>query len=67
VDDGHVFLEDFLNHSMTNFSQLIFHVTPDHWGFVANGVFVLYVGIIGDSRNPSLSFHFMLTPPNAQM
>lgn len=56
VGDGHVFGENFLNHSMTNFSQLFFHVTPDRWDFVANGVFVLCGGIIWNSRDPRLLF-----------
>lgn len=56
-----MFHEDFLNQNVTEFSQLIFHVTADHWDFVANGIFVLYVVTLGNFRNRRLSFHLLLS------
>lgn len=46
VDDGHMFHKDFLNQKMTDFAQLICHVTLDHWDCLSNGIFVLYVDVI---------------------
>jgi hypothetical protein len=43
VDDGHMFAEGCLSLKWVNFSELIFHITPDHWDSVSNGIFVLYV------------------------
>ena len=41
-----------------NFSELIFHLTPNHWDFVSYDIFVLHVDIIlGNFSHYLLSFH----------